>query len=92
MISNFIGWIFALLVIDPLQAQFQEQAERAKLPMEIVRHSQACLVTLGPHLVERATSDYGWAAVTVVNLAIGTTTLAELLGSADRQCAALSAS
>ncbi|GAB1584734.1 hypothetical protein [Phyllobacterium phragmitis] len=89
MISDFIGWIFALLVVDPLQAQIQEQVERAKLPMEIVRQSQACLVTQGPQLIERAASDYGWAAATVVNLAIGRTAPAELLDIKDPQCAAL---
>ncbi|MBB2973032.1 hypothetical protein [Mesorhizobium sp. RMAD-H1] len=89
MISDFIGWIFALLVVDPLQTQIQEQVERAKLPMEIVRQSQACLVTQGPLLIERAASDYGWAAATVVNLAIGRTAPAELLDSKNPQCAAL---
>ncbi|YBV94544.1 hypothetical protein M1D80_00645 (plasmid) [Phyllobacteriaceae bacterium JZ32] len=89
MISDFTGWIFALLVVDPLQTEIQEQVERAKLPMEIVRQSQACLVTQGPRLIERAASDYGWAAATVVNLAIGRTAPAELLDSKNPQCAAL---
>jgi hypothetical protein len=89
MISDFIGWIFAVLVVDPLQAQVQEQVERAKLPVEIVRQSQACLTSQGPQLIERAAGDYGWAAATVVNVAIGRTAPAELLDSGDPQCAAL---
>ncbi len=89
MISDFIGWIFALLVVDPLQAQFQEQIERGRLPVEIVQQSQACLTSQGPHLFERAAGDYGWAAATVVNIAIGHTAPAELLDSRDPQCAAL---
>lgn len=89
MISDFIGWIFALLVVDPLQAQIQEQVERARLPVEIVRQSQACLTSQGPQLIERAVGDYGWAAATVANIAIGRTAPAELLDSGDPQCAAL---
>ncbi|AJD44585.1 hypothetical protein C9413_23965 [Rhizobium sp. SEMIA 4085] len=88
MFSDFIGWIFAVLVVDPLQAQIVEQAERAKLPVEIVRQSQACLTSQGPQLIERAAGDYGWAAATVVNLAIGRTSPAELLDNQDPQCAA----
>ena len=89
MISELIGWIFALLVVDPLQAQIQERAERARLPVEIVRQSQDCLTSQGPQLIERAAGDYGWAAATVVNLAIGRTAPVELLDSGDPQCAAL---
>jgi hypothetical protein len=89
MISNFIGWIFALLVVDPLQAEIQQQAERARLPVEIVRQSQACLTSQGPKLIERAAGDYGWAAATVVSIAIGHTAPAELLDGSDPQCAAL---
>ncbi|MGO4136673.1 hypothetical protein ACEQ6A_19225 [Rhizobium brockwellii] len=89
MISNFIGWIFALLVVDPLQAEIEQQAERARLPVEIVRQSQACLTSQGPKLIERAADDYGWAAATVVSIAIGHTAPAELLDGSDPQCAAL---
>lgn len=89
MISDFIGWIFAILVVDPLQAQLQEQAERARLPMEIVRQSQDCLTTQGPRLIERAAGDYGWAITNVVSIAIGNTSPAELLDSQDPQCKVL---
>ncbi|MFA1624854.1 hypothetical protein ACDY96_19205 [Rhizobium mongolense] len=89
MFSDFIGWIFAVLVVDPLQAQIVEQAERAKLPVEIVRQSQSCLTSQGPQLIDRAAGDYGWAAATVVNIAIGRTSPAELLDNQDPQCAAL---
>lgn len=89
MISDLIGWIFALLVVDPLQAQIQEQAERARLPVEIVRQSQDCLRSQGPQLIQRAVGDYGWAAATVFNIAIGRTAPAELVDNRDPQCAAL---
>jgi hypothetical protein len=89
MISEFIGWIFAILVVDPLQAQIQEQAERARLPAEIVRQSQNCVTSQGPVLIERAAGDFGWAAATVVNVAIGRTAPAQLLDDQDPQCAAL---
>ncbi len=89
MISDFIGWIFAVLVVDPLQAQVQEQVERAGLSVEIVSQSRACVTSQAPQLVERAAGDYGWAAATVVNLAIGRTAPAELLDNRDPQCAAL---
>lgn len=86
MISDFIGWIFAILVVDPLQAQLQEQAERGRLPVEIVRQSQDCLMTQGPRLIERAAGDYGWAMSNVVSIAIGNTSPTELLDSQDPHC------
>ncbi|WP_085025872.1 hypothetical protein [Ensifer aridi] len=89
MISDFITWIFAILVVDPLQAQVQEHVERARLPVEIARQSQNCLTSQGPQLIERAAGDYGWAAVTAINIAIGRTAPVELLDSQDPQCAAL---
>ncbi|WP_064692303.1 hypothetical protein [Rhizobium aegyptiacum] len=89
MISSFIGWIFALLVIDPLQAEIQQQVERAGLPVEIVSQSKACLTSQGPQLVERAAGDYGWAAATVVSIAIGHTSPVELLDTRDPDCAAI---
>ncbi|MBB3610725.1 hypothetical protein [Rhizobium sp. BK602] len=89
MISDIVAWLFAFFIFDPLQAQMQEQAERARLPVEIVRQSQACLTTQGPLLIERAAGDYGWAAGTLVNLAIGRTAPADLLDRRDPQCAAL---
>lgn len=89
MISDFISWIFAILVIGPLQTQVQEQAERAGLPVEIARQSQSCLTSQGPQLIERAAGDYGWAAATAINITIGRTAPMELLDSQDPQCAAL---
>ncbi|MER8710421.1 hypothetical protein NKH49_33900 [Mesorhizobium sp. M1088] len=56
--------------------------------MEIVRQSQNCLTSQDPPLIERAAGDYGWAAVTAINIAIGRTAPAELLDSQDPQCAA----
>ncbi|RWX06788.1 hypothetical protein EHI42_30945 [Rhizobium hidalgonense] len=85
MISNLIGWIFALLVVDPLE----EQVERARLPVEIVSQSQACLTSQGPQLIKRAAGDYGWAAATVVSIAIGHTSPVELLDDSDPVCAAI---
>lgn len=52
--------------------------------MEIVRQSQNCLTSQDPPLIERAAGDYGSAAVTAINIAIGRTAPAELLDSQAR--------
>lgn len=89
MISGIVGRLFAFFIFDPFQAQMQQHVERANLPVEIVRQSQACLTSQGPLLIERAAGDYGWAAGTIISIAIGRTTPADLLDNRDPHCAVL---
>ncbi len=87
MISEWIASLFAALVIDPLQADIQQRLEEMKAPVEIVTQAGDCLRTTGPQLIERATGDLWWAGTTVVYVATGLTSPAELLDAGNPACA-----
>lgn len=89
MISDIAAWIFALFVIDPLQAEVRERVAQANLPVEAVQQSQQCVTTHAPLLLERATNDPSWAVGTAVSVAVGWTPPTQLFDTADPNCAVL---
>jgi hypothetical protein len=89
MISEFAAWLFALFVIDPLQAEMRERVAQANLPIEAVQQSQQCLATQGPLLLQRANDDPSWATGTAIGVVFGWTSPAQLFDVNDRNCAAL---
>jgi hypothetical protein len=89
MISDFIAAMFAWFVIDPLQAELQQQIERANAPVQIVQQSQKCLATEGPRLLERAGTEPGWAVTTAFSVAIGWTSPEQVFDPANPNCNAL---
>lgn len=89
MISEFAAWLFALFVIDPLQAEVRERVAQANLPMETLQQSQQCVATQGPLLLERATNDPSWATGTAISVAVGWTSPGELFDPKDPNCTAL---
>jgi hypothetical protein len=86
MIGEFFSWIFAVFVIDPIQAEIAARLEQAQAPVAVVSQVNACLSTTGPALLERAGNDVWWAGSTVVSLTTGFTTPAELLDAANPAC------
>lgn len=87
MIAEWIASLFAVLVVDPLQADIQHRLEEMKAPVEIVSQAGACLRTTGPQLLERATGDLWWAGTTAVYVVAGLTSPAELLDAGNPACA-----
>ncbi len=86
MIGEFFSWLFAALVVDPIQAEIVTRLEQAKAPVAIVSQVNQCLGTTAPALIERAGGDLWWAGSTIVAVATGFTTPAELLDAGNPAC------
>lgn len=86
MIGDFFSWIFAVFVVDPIQAEVVARLEQVQAPVAVVSQVNACLSTTGPVLLERAGNDVWWAGSTVVSLTTGFTTPAELLDASNPAC------
>ena len=89
MISEIAAWLFALFVVDPLQAEIRERVDSAKLPVEMVQQSQQCVTTHGPRLLQRAGEEPVWATGTAIGIAVGWTSPTTLFDVNDPNCAAL---
>lgn len=87
MIADWIASIFALFVVDPIEADIRQRLEEMRAPVEVVTQAGDCLRTIGPLLIERATGALWWAGTTVVSLATGFTSPAELLDAGNPTCA-----
>ena len=68
MIAEWIASIFAMLVVDPIEADIRQRLEEMKAPVEVVSQAGDCLRTTGPQLIDRATGDLWWAGTTVVSV------------------------
>ncbi|MFN3635946.1 MAG: hypothetical protein ACK4UW_16160 [Rhizobium rhizophilum] len=86
MIAEFIASVFAFFVVDPVQAEIEARLQAARAPVEIVSQARACLSTTGPILIERATGDMWWAGTTIVSVATGLTSPAEVLDAGNPAC------
>lgn len=86
MIANLIASLFATFALAPLQAEIERHAIAAGQPVEIVRQSQACLSTEVPLLVKRASEDTFWTISTVVGVATGWSSPADLLNKNNPDC------
>lgn len=89
MIAEWIASIFAMLVVDPIDADIRQRLEEMKAPVEVVSQAGDCLRTTGPLLIDRATGDLWWAGTTVVSVVSGLTSPAELLDAENPSCAPL---
>ncbi|MCC8932029.1 hypothetical protein [Rhizobium sp. 'Codium 1'] len=87
MIAEFIASLFALFVVDPVQAEIEGRLAAVQAPIEIVSQARACLGTTGPILIERATGDVWWAGATMVKIATGLTGSVEFLDAGNPACA-----
>ena len=89
MISDITAWLFALFVIDPLQAEISTRLERANVPIAAIQQSRQCIELHGPRLMERAGEEPGWAITTAVGVAVGWTSPVQLLDADDPNCSTL---
>lgn len=89
MIGDFIASLFAAFVVEPVQADIQQRLEEAGASVEVVSQATDCLSTTGPLLINRASGDLWWAGTTIVNVAIGWQSPAELLDAANPACTPL---
>lgn len=89
MISNIAAWLFALFVIDPLQAEISAHLERASVPVAAIQQSRQCVESRAPQLLQRAGEEPGWAVATAMSVAIGWTSPDQLLDGSDPNCSTL---
>lgn len=89
MLSNFIAWLFTTFAIAPLQAEIEQYAAAANLPVEIVQQSRTCLSSQVPLLVQRASEDSYWTVTTIIGVATGWSDPADLLDKNNPSCAAV---
>jgi hypothetical protein len=87
MISDLFASLVAFFVVEPLQAEIAERIEHARPTLVIVKEARACIASQGPKLMERASSDWGWAATTAVSVTIGLIAAEDLLDQRDPACA-----
>jgi hypothetical protein len=73
MISDIAAWLFALFVIDPLQAEVRERLDGANVPVAAIQQSQQCIASNAPRLLQRAGEEPGWAIGTALSMATGWT-------------------
>jgi hypothetical protein len=89
LISEIAAWLFALFVVDPLQAEIRERVDASKLPVETLQQSQQCVATHGPRLLQRAGEEPIWATGTAIGIAVGWTSPTTLFDVNDPNCSAL---
>lgn len=89
MISDIAAWLFALFVIDPLQAEMRERLEGANVPVAAIQQSRQCIASHAPRLLQRAGEEPGWAVATAVGVAVGWTAPVQLLDTKDPNCSVL---
>ena len=83
--SEFISYLFALLVVGPLQAEVAERLQGAP-SMEIVQAGRACVSQEAPRLLQRAQEDWAWAAANAVGVGVGMVDPLSLLSGQSEQC------
>ncbi|MHC5234342.1 hypothetical protein ACYSN1_21320 [Brucella sp. LJL56] len=86
MVSDFVAWLFALFVIDPLQTSLTERLDQAKLPNVGMMQIQQCVAAHGKKLLAQAEQEPVWAMTTVVGISVGWVSPSQLLTNADPSC------
>lgn len=89
MISEIIAALFASLVVEPVQADILARLDRAGASVEVLSQSRDCLASTAPILIDRAGNDVWWAGSTVVAVATGWQSPAELLDAGNPACGPL---
>jgi hypothetical protein len=83
--SEFISYLFAILVVGPLQAEVSERLQGVS-SAEIVQAGRACISEEAPRLLQRAQDDWGWAAANAIGVAVGLVDPLTLLEGESQQC------
>ncbi|UJW74224.1 hypothetical protein [Rhizobium sp. SL42] len=89
MISEIIASLFATFVVEPMQADILARLNEAGASVEVVSQSRDCLASTTPMLISRAGNDVWWAGSTVVAVAVGWQSPAELLDAGNPACGPL---
>ncbi|MCF6371148.1 hypothetical protein [Rhizobium halophilum] len=83
--SEFISYLFAILVVGPLQAEVSERLQGVS-SAEIVQAGRACISEEAPRLLQRAQADWAWAAANAIGVGVGLVDPLTLLEGESQQC------
>ncbi|MEY9101440.1 hypothetical protein ABIA24_004413 [Sinorhizobium fredii] len=84
--SEFLSYLFAILVVGPLQAEVSERLQGVPSAAEIVEAGRACIATEAPRLLQRAQEDWAWAAANAVGVGVGVVDPVSLLLGQNADC------
>ncbi|MBB3963041.1 MULTISPECIES: hypothetical protein [Rhizobium] len=84
--SEFISYLFMLLVVAPLQSAITDNLKEAGAQAEVIQVGQACLNAAVPQLVKQAQGDYVWAASTAAGVMFGYIPPTNLLTGKSPEC------
>jgi hypothetical protein len=88
MITDFLAWLLATFVIDPVHAEITSKLQAAQVPAEIAQQIQACVMNGTPALLERASNDMWWGISTSISVAVGLSDAQSVLAATSPDCAA----
>lgn len=88
VVSEFISYLFAILVVGPLQAEVSERL-RGVPSAEIVQAGRACIAMEAPKLLQRAQEDWAWAAANAIGVGVGVVDPVTLLTGQNADCGRL---
>ncbi len=83
--SEFLSYLFAILVVGPLQAEVSERLQGVP-SAEIVQAGRACIATEAPRLLQRAQEDWAWAAANAIGVGVGVVDPVSLLPGNNADC------
>ena len=84
-VSDFISYLFAILVVGPLQAEISERLRG--LPSEdLLLAGRTCVSEEAPKLLQRAQNDWGWAAANAIGVGVGLVDPVTLLAGQNADC------
>jgi hypothetical protein len=84
-VSEFLSYLFAVLVVGPLQSEISERLQGVP-STEIVQAGRACIATEAPRLLQRAQEDWVWAAANAVGVGAGVVDPVSLLSGQNPDC------
>jgi hypothetical protein len=71
MIADFIAWLVAVFIINPVQAEVNQTLERVGAPQQVIADMRACAAVAPAALLDKATGDLWWTATTVTLVGTG---------------------
>lgn len=89
MLADIAAWFITLFLINPLQAEAQEQLQRANASAQTVQQFRQCIASEGPRLIERATNEPSWAIAAGTGLMIGWSSPLEYIDRNNENCASV---
>jgi hypothetical protein len=86
MVQEILAFIVNILIVDPIQAEMNERLAKVRAPQAVIADVRTCATASLPVLASRAVDDPAWAAMTALNVWIGTAAPEDVLSTASPQC------